>query len=264
MKKGNAITIIAALIGAVGTIAGTVIGVIWGKNNMNVIVQIDGKNIVLQDSDVQDMASENEELKETISEYEIQISDLEDESKNLMEKLGVVSGELDDAPAIEFQDLGLSIDGEEQDVNRNKSYVSINGRDYYSGDFVDGLIPDNMSMINKDGVLYIGKIVKEKSNLMDKPMVDKSSDVFVYENMADTYGNVYSKAICFYYNGRYIVFNANREYDKLKCVISMNEGSRGEGMIQIEADDSVVYTSPSVTSQTEPFEIDINSTYHFR
>lgn len=114
-----------------------------------------------------------------------------------------------------------------------------------------------MSMINKDGVLYIGKIVKEKSNLMDKPMVDKSSDVFVYENMADTYGNVYSKAICFYYNGRYIVFNANREYDKLKCVISMNEGSRGEGMIQIEADDSVVYTSPSVTSQTEPFEVDI-------
>lgn len=103
MKKGNAITIIAALIGAVGTIAGTVIGVIWGKNNMNVIVQIDGKNIVLQDSDVQDMASENEELKETISEYEIQISDLEDESKNLMEKLGVVSGELDDAPAIEFK-----------------------------------------------------------------------------------------------------------------------------------------------------------------
>lgn len=256
-EKGRSITIIAALIGVIGTIIAAVIGVIWGKSNMNVVVQIDGKNIVLQDSDVQEMASENEELKKTIEVYEMQISDLENESKNLMEKLGVVSGELDDAPAIEFQDLGLSIDGEEQAVNKNKSYVSINGRDYYSGDFVDGLIPDNMSMINRDGTLYIGKIVKEKSNLLDKPMVDKGFDVFIYENVADTYGNVYSKAVCFYYNGRYIVFNANREYDKLKCVISMNEGSRGEGIIQIEADDSVVYTSPSVTSQTEPFEIDI-------
>lgn len=233
-EKGRSITIIAALIGVIGTIIAAVIGVIWGKSNMNVVVQIDGKNIVLQDSDVQEMASENEELKKTIEVYEMQISDLENESKNLMEKLGVVSGELDDAPAIEFQDLGLSIDGEEQAVNKNKSYVSINGRDYYSGDFVDGLIPDNMSMINRDGTLYIGKIVKEKSNLLDKPMVDKGFDVFIYENVADTYGNVYSKAVCFYYNGRYIVFNANREYDKLKCVISMNEGSRGEGIIQIE------------------------------
>lgn len=182
---------------------------------------------------------------------------MEDESKDLMEKLRAVSGEMDDTPTLVFQDLGLSIDGEEQVVNKNKSFVSINGRDYYSGEFLNGLIPDNMSMVNDDGILYIGKIVKEKANLLDKPMIDKDFDVFVYENIADTYGNVYSKAACFQYNGRYIVFNTNREYDKLKCVISMNEGSMGEGMIQIEADDSVVYTSPSVTSQTEPFEIDI-------
>lgn len=45
-----------------------------GKNNMNVIVQIDGKNIVLQDGDVQEMVSENEDLKKTIADYEMQIS----------------------------------------------------------------------------------------------------------------------------------------------------------------------------------------------
>lgn len=103
-----------------------------GKNNMNVIVQIDGKNIVLQDGDVQEMASENEKLKKTIADYEMQISDLEDESKNLMEKLGVVSGELDDAPAIEFQDLGLSINGEEKVINKDRASVFVNGVQYYS------------------------------------------------------------------------------------------------------------------------------------
>lgn len=61
---------------------------------------------------------------------------------------------------------------------------------------------------------YIGKIVKEKANLLDKPMIDKDFDVFVYENNADTYGNVYSKATYFHYNGRYIIFNANREYNR--------------------------------------------------
>lgn len=37
-----------------------------------------------------------------------------------------------DGRNIVFQDLGLSIDGEEQVVNKNKSYVSISGRDFHS------------------------------------------------------------------------------------------------------------------------------------
>lgn len=65
-EKGMNATIIAALIGVIGTIIAAVIGVIWGKSNMNVVVQIDGKNIELQNSDVQEMASENEELKKRL------------------------------------------------------------------------------------------------------------------------------------------------------------------------------------------------------
>jgi len=257
MKKGNGITIIAALIGVIGTIAGAVIGVIWGKSNMNVIVQIDGKNIVLQDSDVQEMASENEELKKTIADYEMQISDLENESENLTEKLGVANGELDEVPAIEFRDLGLSIDGEEQVINKDKSSVFINGIQYYSQDFVNNLLPDNMSATVRDDTFYIGKIIKEKVNLFDQPVIHQAGSTYFYDSIKDTYGNIYGSALVFEYSDRFTSFNAGRDYSHFKCTVAMQERFNGKGELQIKADDNIIYTSPEIINMTEPFEIDI-------
>lgn len=267
MKKSNGVAIIVALIGLIGTIAGSVIGVIWGKNNVNVMVQVDGESVVLKDTDVQELAleneelkrqvSENEELKKQVSDYETQIENLENESKDLAAKLENASGELDEVPVIEFKDLGLSIDGEEKPINKDKASVFINGVQYYSQDFINNLLPDNTSVIMKDSMLYIGKIVKDRINLFDRPVIEQAHYTYFYDSIKDTYGNSYSDALVFEYSDYFTIFNAGREYSHFKCTVAMQEGYRGSGELQIKVDDNVIYTSAEIINTTEPFDIDI-------
>ena len=257
MKKENAISIIVALIGVIGTIAGAVIGVIWGKSNVNVIVQLDGKNVVLEDTDVQELASENEELRKQISDNEAQIENLKNESKDLLIKLGDANGELEGIPSIEFRELGLSIDGEEKAVNKEKASVFINGNQYYSKDFIDNLIPDNMSVTEKDNMFYIGKIVKEKTNLFDRPIIEKGSSSDIFNSIEDSYGNTYYSALVISNPDNFTTFNVGREYSHLKCTVAMRKSYSNHGELQIKADGDIVYTSSDITRMTEPFEIDI-------
>ncbi len=175
----NIISIIVAIIGFIATITAAIIGVMWGKENVSVTVNIDGKSVTLKNDDIQEIANNNEELKNNASDYEKQINNLKETNENLLGKLGIANGKLDDVPTIQYQDCGLSIDGEEKIINTDKSLVLINGRRYYSKDFVDNLLPDNKSAMEKDNMLYIGKIVKEKSNLFDRQMINKSKNVEV-------------------------------------------------------------------------------------
>lgn len=244
MKIKSKATIIAAFITATGTIVGAVVGGAWQKNNLNITVQLDGKSIVLKDSDVQEVVAENEELKEKISGYESQIETMED-VKNENDYL------------IEFENLGLSIEGEEKTIEKDKSSVLIDGVRYYSQDIINNLLPINTSISVENNMLYVGKKVKEKTSLYKQPIIDKGFDVFIYNNVSNTYGNVYNEAVIFQYNGCYIVFNAGMEYSNFKCTVSMEEGNRYESILQIEADDQVVYTSDKITCQTAPFEIEI-------
>lgn len=257
MKKESSTQIIIAILGLVGAIAAAVIGAKWGKDNVTVVVQVDGKSVVLDDVDVQKMAEENEELNNKVSEYEKQIESLKSESEDLADKLGVANGELSDAPAIEFQNMGLSIDGEEKTINKENSCVSINGRQYYSKDFVNSLLPSDKTATEKGDMLYIGKIVKEKSNLLDRQLIDKESYIEIEENVKDTYGNMHDKAVVFQYGNYGITYNANREYSKLKCVLSVLDGESGGGIIQIESEQGILYTSKEVLSKTEPIVVDI-------
>ncbi len=98
---------------------------------------------------LQAVFKENEDLKNKFSDYKSQINDLESQSKDLSEKLGIANGELDDVPVIKYKDCGLSIDGEEKTVDKEKSSVSINGNPYYSKEFFDNLLPSNKSAIEK-------------------------------------------------------------------------------------------------------------------
>lgn len=150
MKTKHIVSLAVAGIGAAGVVAAAIIGAAWGKNNINLVVQIDEKSMIIKDSsDIQELASENEELRNQVSGYEMQIQTLENESKELMVKLGNANGELEVIPSIEFRNLGLSIDGEEQSINRDRSSVYINGSPYYSQDFVDSLLPDNIDSDKK-------------------------------------------------------------------------------------------------------------------
>lgn len=264
MKMKHAVIIIAALIEAVGVIAAAIIGAAWGKNNIEIVAPISGESIVINNAEVQSMATENEDFKIKISEYEQSIESLQIEKDNLQKekdeltsKLGVANGELDAVPSIEFQNLGLSIDGEERNINQDKSSVYINGNQYYSKEFVDNLLPNDKVATVKDGMFYVGKIVKEKANLFDMPVIEKGNDSFFYDSIKDTYGNAYNKALLFGYNNKFTTFNAARGYSYFKCTVAMQEEYRGNGSLQIIADDNIIYTSSEITNMTEPFEIDI-------
>ncbi len=253
----NTISIIVAIIGFIATITAAIIGVMWGKENVSITVNIDGKSVTLKNDDIQEIANNNEELKNNASDYEKQINNLKETNENLLGKLGIANGKLDDVPTIQYQNCGLSIDGEEKIINTDKSSVLINGRRYYSKDFVDNLLPENKSAMEKDNILYIGKIVKEKSNLFDRQMVDKS-DASIETNVKDTYGTIHNKAVIFALSENSITFNANKGYSKLKCTIAVLDGQKGGGIIQIESEQGVLYTSEEITSTTEPIELDIS------
>lgn len=251
------VAIIEGIIAIIVAIITAFIGAKWGKENIEVAVNINGESVILKDADIKEIASENEELKNKLSDYESQIIDLESESESLAEKLGIANGELEDVPVIEYKDCGLYIDGEEKIINKEKSSVLINGSPYYSKEFVDNLLPSDKSAIEKDGMLYVGKIIKEKSNLLDTKMINIENDINIEENVNDTYGNMYNEAIVFTYGNNSITYNTNREYSKLKCTLAVLDEQSGGGIIQIESEKKILYTSKEIISTTEPFEIDI-------
>lgn len=254
--NGNKISVIVAIIGVIGTITAAIIGAVWGKSNVTVVVPMGGKNIVLNDEDVKKMANENEQLSNEISGYKEEIETLKGQSEELAEKLGAANGELSDVPAIEYRNIGLSIDGEEKKVNKDRSSVSINGRKYYSKDFVDNLLPTNKEAIEKDDMLYVGKVIKEKSNLFDRQLIDIDNYAGISENEKDTYGNIREKSLILRYDGN-ATYNANREFSKLKLILTVQDGYSGGGVIQIESDQGVLYTSEEIFSTTEPVSVDI-------
>ena len=141
------VTIIVAIIGLAGTIAAAIIGAVWGKSNVTVVAPVGGKSIVLNDEDIKNMANENEQLINKISKYKDEIENLKGQNEELANKLGVANGELNDVPAIEFKNCGLSINGDEREINKERSYVAINNRQYYSKDFIDNLVSDNQEIL---------------------------------------------------------------------------------------------------------------------
>lgn len=264
MKSLNVSTIIAAIIGAIATIIAAFLGAKWGKNNITIIVQQDGKNIILDDAGVQSMADENDRLKKEqtdyekqIGEYKMQIASLESDSEDLTNKLNAVTGELEEKPVLELKNCGLSVDGDEKIINKENSYVAINGREYFSKEFIDNLLPENTTLVMKNEMLYIGKVVKSKDNLLDMQVIE-NNNTEIKDAVTDTYGNSYSKVLFFRYGERGIRFKTGKEYSHFKCIIAKNEGSYNSGRIQIETDDgNVVYTSPEIKAMTEPIEVDI-------
>lgn len=250
------VTIIVAIIGLAGTIAAAIIGAVWGKSNVTVVAPVGGKSIVLNDEDIKNMANENEKLSNEISEYKDEIENLKDQNEELVNKLGVANGELSDVPAIEFKNCGLSINGDEKEINKERSCVSINNRQYYSKDFIENLISDNQELSMKGDMLYIGKIIKEKANLLNMPVI-KGFGGEIKGGITDSYGNTYADVLYLWGNGIGTVFNVGREYSNFKCTVAIAKDSSEGGSLKISTDEETVYTSEKITSLTESFEVDI-------
>lgn len=271
MKTKHIVTIIVAALEVIGVISAAIIGADWGRNNVNIIVQQDGKELTLDNNGVKVMASENEDLKIKITDYEAQIENLKDEKESLKtekesleennteleSELNAAKGTLDEIPIVEFKNYGLSIEGEEKTINKDRSFASINGRGYFSQDFVDNLLPDNKSAIEKDDMIYVGRVIKEKANLLDMQIIDQTNDAKIETNIKDTYGNIHNKALVLKYRNNSVTFNSNRSYSNLKFKMGVVDKEKGGGIIQIESEQGIIFTSENITSTTEPTEFDI-------
>ncbi|MCX4269613.1 MAG: hypothetical protein OSJ62_13270 [Lachnospiraceae bacterium] len=137
--KKNKVKIIRAIITLISTVVAAFIGAKWGASQPIIIVDSIGKSVELTDNDVQlivseceklkienlDHMSENQNLKNENSNYKSQIADLESKNDDLESKLKGTNEELNKVPSIEFQDMGLSINGEEQVINKTKKLIHV-------------------------------------------------------------------------------------------------------------------------------------------
>lgn len=197
-----------------------------------------------------------------ISVYEskeyIQLKDENDhlrkENSNLQNQIDDLNSKQNNIPSIEYKDLGLSINGEDIPVNRNSSMVVIDGREYISKEIMENLVSNDKTIAIKDETLFIGKIIKEKSFLTDEVIVD-SENVLNTNSIKDSYGNLHTNAL---YPQNYhscMIVNLNRQFAYLKFGLAVQENGNSDAIVTIKADDVVVYTSPSLTITTEPFEV---------
>lgn len=266
-KKDYKAAWITGILGIIGAILAAIIGAYIGKNNgtqemlgqiKTTIGNIDGDytNITINDIgnfviDYEDTKKENESLKTLNSQLTNQLDESISENDLLKKQLG-------DTPILNFRDIKLSVNGEEIPINSQNSMVNIEGRDYFAKEIVDNLITNENFFDIKDGVLYIGKIIKDKSDLFEQWVV---SDFNIYRNnsMTDSYGNIHTNAIRFV-SGANIIYNLNNKYSLIKFDLSACESSdmNRNGVLTIKADDNVVYTSPIITKTTKLFsEVDV-------
>ena len=192
-----------------------------------------------------------------ISEFSVKDSDeykqLEEENNNLQNQLEELKSNNADIPTIEYKDLGLSIDEEDISINKSKSMIIVDGKEYVSKEIVDALIPENQNVTINDGTMYVGKVISDKANLSTQWIVDQSSNLNFQDNLKDSYGNSHSNALLFDgYDGA-IIYNLNNNYSLLKCQISISEnyGINDNATVIIKADDEVVY-SIDLTKKSMP------------
>ena len=218
-----------------------------------IIVNIDGKEEKVTSEKYEELIVENESLKTNNEKYQ---TDLAEANKKLEEL------QINNLPTINYYDLTLSIDGEDIQINKSNSMITVDGRDYISKEIAEKLISDNQNFTIKDDTLYIGKIVADKASLFDQTIMDQF-EMYMTDATSDSYGNSYRNVLTtstFYSGQRHVIFVLNKKYSLLKFKIAIGKYTSIEssGIITIKADDDIIYTSKELNKKTEPFtEVDI-------
>lgn len=258
--------IIVALISAAATVAAAVISFNLGKTTEHKVIQNeinnafgevvnvvgDGNDVSI--NDISNFVNDYLKIKEQNTNLTEQNAKYFDDLKNTNSKVEELSKLMNDIPDIQYKNIGLSIEGDTIPINTTNSSIVIDNRSYYSDEFIYKLIGENTNASIQNGTMYIGKIIKEKANLLDKPQINKTYEVRMVDGIEDTYGNVYGNVLKFNYTSHDITFNVNRDYANFKCIIAMQKNCNGKGVIQIKADDEIVYTSQEITSLVNPNE----------
>lgn len=259
--KKNIVKIIVAILSLLAAIYG-------GYSIQNVYVQsqvanVTGNGNTVNINSVDDlvnnynkMSEENEILKEQNKDYFEQNEKSKDTIKSLEKQLG-------NTPSIELKDLGLCIDGEDKNINKNNSYAIINGVNYYSEEFISSLMPSATSITIKDNIMFLGKVIADKADLLSQRVVDEG-EASISENTTDAYGNTHVNAIKMR-NENNIVFSLDEKYSLLKLKIAIDESSANDDQckITILADGKEVKTTPQLdkisTKEIEYKDLQINN-----
>ena len=261
MKQKNMVKIICALIPAAVTL---VIGFFSGKEHeikqqnsyiQSQIIDITGDNNTISINDVNTLITaynkllaENETLKQQNVQYFTDYTEQKDTNATLETKLNA-------APNFSFSSIGLCIDGNQIPINSENSIVDINGRQYWSKEIVTSILPDTQTVNIKDNILYIGQVISDPTDLFDQ-FVNYEHGFKLDTVDTDSYGNTHSNcALGTSYSGS-VTFVLNNKYSKLKIGAAITSNSSYDASFQIKADDTIVYSSDTLTVKTEPFIID--------
>lgn len=256
---------VTGVLGVVATLAGSVIALHAGEragastamyevSDAMAPVVGDNNTVTINDissfvRDYENIKKENEDIRDLNAQYVNQLSKTADQIDSLSAQVG-------DAPIVSYQDLALSINGENVAVNSKNAMVVIDSKEYIAKEIAEKLIDEGQNVTYKDEVMYIGKIISDKADLFGQWEVDRSG-AEVRDNIYDSYGNLHQKALELYDNDCRAIYNLNRKYSNLKFSIAIKEdGYEGYvGVITVKADDAIVYTSPDLSKTTEPFEV---------
>lgn len=251
-------TVKAAIITGICTIIAGAIGGAYVQNRYinSQIANVKGDNNTVNINSVDDLIKRYEELE---LQNSVNLQNYDKVSKENEE----LKKQQENSPVVQLKNLGLFVNGEELNVNKNNSYAVINGTDYFSKDFLLKLIDKNLSFNIKDDNMYIGRIIAETASLFEQRVISNNG-VHSEENVTDAYGNVHAKVVKFD-NDAQVIFSLNQQYTFLKFKIAIHEDSNinDEGIITISADGKSVYTTPKLEKvSTKEFitpEININN-----
>lgn len=264
--------IITGILGIIGTVSAAIIGINAGKsteqkNIQNEINEVMGDmvNIIGDDNevtfnDIKDLVDDYQDLITQNDSLTAQNTKYFDDLTNANNQIDDLQAKINDIPTINYSNLGLSINGEDIQINQNKSMISIDGRDYVSKEVMEKLISNNQDITIRDDTIFVGKVIAGKEKLSDQYIMD-SLRCQIEDNATDSYGDLHNDCIVLssgLYGSSEIQFNVNNNFNMLMGTLFVHEGaSKGDStVVTIKADDEVIYTT-NLESDTVPILIDL-------
>lgn len=248
MENDRKTSIIVAVIGVIGSIITAFIGVKWGKENVEVAVNINGESVILKDADIKEIAKENEELKNQLSAVSDNLSSTQSEFSETQNKLSIKEEELqklqkvlDETPTVEYSDFDININGEVTE-NLKKAFLNIDGRDFISFDTLNKITNEEVNY--SDNVLYIGHTTGKKVDLMDVcPPYDVSDSYDYNEDSFEMTGKTYDGFSMKTYGTEYVLVNLEEKYSDLMFDFGHVDGeSKYDCTLNIYLDDKLEKT----------------------
>lgn len=279
--------VVPIIVAFIGLIASAFGGAIFQQiRTQNYIKDVMGNNITIDGDDNDIVINDIESLtqnylkltsdyeslkqqKDSFAEQSVKYFDDLTDANNTIDELNVgynkeieeLKKQLDSAPVIDYKNLALCIDIYDIPINSKNSMVTIDGRDYFSREIVENIIPEDKNMTIKNDTMFIGQVVAEKDNLF-KQTVFEQNGINKIDTVTDSYNNNYSDVLCtdtsYSYGSlytNYITYNLDAQYSQLmfSIAIRQNADPNSTGILTVKADDEVVYTSRTLDKKIKAF-----------